>query len=200
MIQKKILAGLCVIGHLFAADASLSSIENISSSSMHVVSYQPDDPMSIPVFTSLPATPLDDILYGESQQKPLTVLTFGTFDLFHIGHLNIIKRAKELANGGKLIVGISSDAFNFRKKQKRPFVNQEERSAILKSLRFVDEVFLEEEMELKGEYLKHFNADILVMGDDWAGKFDDFNTLAKVIYLPRTENISTTELIKIIRN
>jgi glycerol-3-phosphate cytidylyltransferase len=125
------------------------------------------------------------------------VITFGTFDLFHIGHLRILERAKSL--GHHLIVGISTDQLNFDKKQKKPIYSQEDRTEIIKSLKLVDEVFFEESLDLKGDYIKKYKADILVMGDDWKGRFDEFNTLCEVIYLPRTPSISTTEIIEIIR-
>lgn len=126
------------------------------------------------------------------------VITFGTFDLFHIGHLNILERAKE--KGDYLIVGISTDALNYSKKQKYPIYNQEERVRIIQALEVVDEVFYEESLELKGKYIQDHNADILVMGNDWEGRFDMFNDLCQVIYLPRTPSISTTKLIEIIKN
>jgi glycerol-3-phosphate cytidylyltransferase len=120
------------------------------------------------------------------------VITFGTFDLFHIGHVNILRRSREL--GSSLIVGVSSDALNFKKKNLYPVFPQAERLAIIGALRFVDEVFVEESLELKGDYIKRYAADILVMGDDWAGKFDEFKSLCNVVYLPRTEGISTTHI------
>jgi len=122
----------------------------------------------------------------------MRVLTFGTFDLLHIGHINIIKRAREL--GSYLIVGISSDKLNFSKKQIYPVYSENDRVQIVKSLKYVDEVFLEESLELKREYILKYNADILVMGNDWEGKFDDLSDICKVIYLSRTEEISTTEI------
>ncbi len=122
----------------------------------------------------------------------MRVLTFGTFDLLHIGHINIIKRAKEL--GDQLIVGISSDNLNFSKKQIYPVYNQNDRLTIVSSLRDVDEVFVEESLELKREYILKYKADILVMGNDWEGKFDEYSDICKVVYLPRTKEISTTEI------
>lgn len=127
-----------------------------------------------------------------------TIITFGTFDLFHIGHLNVLKRAKQL--GHKLIVGVSSDKFNYSKKLKFPIVPETERMEILRSLKIVDEVFLEESMDLKKDYVLGYKADCLVMGDDWLGKFDDLKNVCDVVYLSRTENISTTERILAIRS
>ena len=122
------------------------------------------------------------------------VITFGTFDVFHLGHLRILQRASEL--GEQLIVGISTDALNFSKKGRYPVYSQEERMEIVASIRYVDEVFYEESLEQKGDYLKKYQADILVMGDDWQGKFDHFRDICEVIYLPRTPSISTTEVIE----
>ncbi len=120
------------------------------------------------------------------------VITFGTYDLFHIGHHNILKRAKKY--GDKLVVGISTDALNYKKKQKYPIYSESERKTILSSIKYVDEVFLEESLEQKREYIIKYKANILIMGDDWKGKFDELNDICKVIYLPRTENISTTQI------
>ena len=126
------------------------------------------------------------------------IITFGTFDLFHIGHLNILERAK--AYGDYLIVGISSDQLNFSKKQKYPVCSQKHRIRIISALKCVDEVFVEESLELKGSYIKKYNADVLLMGNDWLGKFDDFKSICNVVYLDRTPSISTTELIEIIKS
>jgi glycerol-3-phosphate cytidylyltransferase len=122
-----------------------------------------------------------------------TIITFGTYDLFHIGHLRIINRSKKL--GDKLIVGISTDELNYNKKKKYPVFSQEERLEIIKNLKEVDEVFFEESLEKKREYILKYKADILVMGDDWTGRFDEYKDICEVIYLPRTKDISTTELI-----
>ena len=126
------------------------------------------------------------------------VITFGTFDIFHYGHLMILKRAKTF--GDYLIVGVSSDELNFIKKKKYPFYSQKERIEIVSSIKYVDEVFIEESLELKSYYIQHYNADILIMGDDWKGKFDDMKKYCDVIYLPRTPTISTSALIETIRN
>ncbi|HFZ8994045.1 TPA: adenylyltransferase/cytidyltransferase family protein [Citrobacter freundii] len=125
-----------------------------------------------------------------------TVITFGTFDVFHVGHLNILERAKKLGN--RLIVGVSSDRLNEEKKNRTPVYSQAERIKIINALRCVDEVFIEESLELKTEYIKKFQADVLVMGDDWLGKFDNLSKLCRVIYLPRTPAISTTSIIEVI--
>lgn len=128
----------------------------------------------------------------------LKVITFGTFDVFHVGHLRILQRAKQL--GDYLVVGVSSDQLNFSKKARYPVYHQDERIEIIQSFRCVDEVFVEESLELKSEYIQKYHADILVMGDDWQGKFDHLNYLCKIIYLPRTPAISTTTIIEKIRD
>ncbi|WP_445363937.1 adenylyltransferase/cytidyltransferase family protein [Microbulbifer sp. ANSA003] len=122
------------------------------------------------------------------------IITFGTFDVFHIGHVNILERAKEL--GAYLVVGVSSDALNISKKGRPPIYNQDDRMKIVESLHCVDEVFLEESLELKGQYIRQYDADILVMGNDWEGKFDCFSNICKVQYFSRTEGISTSKIIK----
>jgi glycerol-3-phosphate cytidylyltransferase len=125
------------------------------------------------------------------------VITFGTFDVFHIGHLRIIERARQF--GDYLLVGISTDQMNFDKKGRYPFYTQHERLEIIRSMRHVDEVFFEESLALKRHYLQEYRADVLVMGDDWAGKFDEFRDICRVEYLPRTPSISTTAVIEKIR-
>lgn len=125
------------------------------------------------------------------------IITFGTFDVLHIGHIRILKRARE--HGDHLIVGLSSDELNFNKKGRNPIYSFQSREELLSSMRFVDEVFKEESLEQKREYILKYNADVLVMGDDWAGKFDEFKDVCEVIYLPRTPSISTTGIIEIIK-
>ena len=123
-----------------------------------------------------------------------TVVTFGTFDVFHVGHLRVIQRAAAL--GDRLVVGVSADALNVAKKGREPVFSQDERVAIVAALRDVDEVFVEESLELKRKYLIDHGADVLVMGDDWQGRFDEFSDVCEVVYLPRTPAISTTALIE----
>lgn len=125
------------------------------------------------------------------------MITFGTFDVFHIGHINILERAR--LEGDYLIVGVSSDILNFSKKQRYPVYSQQQRIKILESLRFVDEVFIEDSLELKPDYIQKYEADILVMGDDWLGRFDAMKDFCDVKYLPRTPSISTTEIIEIVK-
>jgi len=126
------------------------------------------------------------------------ILTFGTFDVFHVGHINILERAK--SEGDYLIVGVSSDELNFKKKSRYPIYSQQDRVKILESLKFVDEVFIEESLELKAQYIQKFKAHLLVMGDDWAGRFDEMKEFCEVKYLPRTPSISTTEIIEVVKS
>lgn len=126
------------------------------------------------------------------------IITFGTFDVLHVGHIRIIQRAKAL--GDYLIVGVSSDALNFSKKQRYPVYSEFDRMEIIKSIKGVDEVFREDSLDLKGEYIKKYGAEVLVMGDDWVGRFDEYKEICDVVYLPRTEGISTTKLISDIKS
>ena len=123
-----------------------------------------------------------------------TVITFGTFDVFHVGHVRVLQRAAEL--GDRLVVGVSSDALNLSKKGRAPVFNEDERREIIRSIRVVDEVFLEESLEKKRDYIVEHHADVLVMGDDWAGRFDCVKDVCDVVYLPRTPSVSTTGLIE----
>tara|TARA_B110000503_G_C7010200_1_gene355333 strand:- start:344 stop:736 length:393 start_codon:yes stop_codon:yes gene_type:complete len=125
------------------------------------------------------------------------VITFGTFDVFHVGHLRILERAASF--GSRLVVGVSTDQLNINKKGRPPVYHQDERMEIIAALKCVDEVFFEESLELKGQYIIDRAANLLVMGDDWQGKFDDFSNLCEVVYLTRTPSISTTEVIEKIR-
>jgi len=123
-----------------------------------------------------------------------TVITFGTFDVFHVGHVRVLERAAAL--GDRLVVGVSADALNVAKKGRPPVYTQQERMEIVRALRCVDEVFVEESLEEKRDYILEHGADVLVMGDDWAGKFDWVGDVCEVVYLPRTPSISTTGLIE----
>jgi glycerol-3-phosphate cytidylyltransferase len=127
----------------------------------------------------------------------MRVLTFGTFDVFHVGHLRLLERARAL--GDTLIVGVSSDALNEQKKGRPPVFPESERLRLIAALRCVDEVFLEESLELKRDYLRRHRADILAMGDDWKGRFDEFSDVCRVVYFERTPAISTTAVIEKIR-
>lgn len=126
-----------------------------------------------------------------------TVITFGTFDVFHVGHLRILERAAAL--GDRLVVGISTDALNEAKKGRRPVYPEDERMQLVAALRCVDAVFPEHSLEEKADYIREHQADVLVMGDDWEGKFDHLASLCRVVYLPRTPSVSTTAIIEKIR-
>lgn len=119
------------------------------------------------------------------------ILTYGTYDLLHRGHINLLRRAK--AMGDYLIVGLSTDEFNAMKK-KRAFYSYEERKLVLEAIRYVDLVIPEADWEQKVHDIKEHEVDVFVMGDDWARKFDELKPLCEVVYLPRTSGISTTQM------
>lgn len=123
-----------------------------------------------------------------------TVITFGTFDVLHVGHVRVLNRAAEF--GDRLVVGVSSDALNLAKKGRQPIFSQDERLEIVANLKVVGTVFVEESLELKRQYVTEHRADVLVMGNDWEGKFDFLNDICRVVYLPRTPSISTTGIIE----
>lgn len=120
-----------------------------------------------------------------------TVITYGTFDMFHIGHLRLLKRMHEM--GERLIVGLSTDEFNALK-GKKALVPYEERREIVEAIGFVDLVIPERSWEQKVEDIRQHNVDCFVMGNDWAGQFDDLKELCEVVYLERTRGVSSTEL------
>lgn len=120
-----------------------------------------------------------------------TVLTYGTFDIIHAGHINLLRRARAL--GDRLLVGLSTDEFN-RGKHKSSLLNYENRKVVLEAIRYVDGVFAERNWEQKVDDVRKYSADIFVIGDDWAGKFDFLSDHCEVRYLPRTSNISSTEI------
>ncbi|MGP1434415.1 MAG: glycerol-3-phosphate cytidylyltransferase [Catonella sp.] len=120
------------------------------------------------------------------------VITYGTFDLLHYGHVNILRRAKEY--GDYLIVAISTDEFNWNEKGKKCYFSYEQRKQLVESIRYVDLVIPEESWEQKIEDVKLYKADTFVMGDDWKGKFDFLKEYCNVVYLPRTPEISTTQI------
>lgn len=126
------------------------------------------------------------------------VITFGTYDLLHVGHVRILQRAAKM--GDSLIVGVSSDDLNFTKKGRRPVYNERDRMEIVGNIKGVEAVFLEESLEKKAEYIRLWHANVLVMGDDWRGKFDFVSDICRVEYLERTEGISTTSLLDILGN
>ncbi len=114
-----------------------------------------------------------------------TVITYGTFDLFHIGHVNLLRRAKSLGN--QLIVAVSTDEFNLQEKGKTTIVPFEHRVKMLESCRYVDKVIAENSWQQKADDITHYQIDTFVMGDDWLGKFDELKSLCEVVYLPRTK-------------
>ncbi|MCD6399491.1 glycerol-3-phosphate cytidylyltransferase [candidate division WOR-3 bacterium] len=126
-----------------------------------------------------------------------TVITYGTFDLFHIGHLRLLQRAKSLGN--KLIVAVSTDEFN-EIKGKKTIIPYEQRAEIVENIKCVDMVIPEKSWEQKTEDIKKYGVDVFVIGEDWRGKFDYLKEICDVVYLPRTEGISTTQLKGIIKS
>ena len=120
------------------------------------------------------------------------VITYGTFDLLHYGHVNLLQRAKAL--GDYLIVAISTDEFNWNMKGKKCYFTYEERKRLVEAIRYVDLVIPEESWEQKESDVDEFKIDTFVIGDDWEGKFDFLKDKCEVVYLPRTPEISTTQI------
>ena len=121
------------------------------------------------------------------------VITYGTFDLLHYGHINLLRRAKTL--GDYLIVGLSTDEFNNKEKNKECYFDYENRKLLLDAVKYVDLVIPEETWEQKVSDIQKYNIDVFVIGDDWKGKFDYLEDIGiEVLYLPRTKEISTTKI------
>ena len=120
------------------------------------------------------------------------VITYGTYDLLHYGHINLLRRAREL--GDYLIVALSTDEFNWNSKQKKCYFSYEKRKQLLEAVRYVDLVIPEESWEQKIRDVQEFRIDTFVMGDDWKGKFDFLKDYCEVVYLPRTPEISSTQI------
>lgn len=121
------------------------------------------------------------------------IITYGTFDLLHYGHINLLKHAKAL--GDYLVVGLSTDEFNQREKNKHCYFSYEQRKALLESIRYVDLVIPETNWEQKKSDVHEYHIDTFVIGDDWSGKFDFLKEEGvEVVYLPRTPEISTTQI------
>ncbi|MGX7030462.1 glycerol-3-phosphate cytidylyltransferase [Vagococcus zengguangii] len=120
------------------------------------------------------------------------VITYGTYDILHKGHINLLKRAKAL--GDELVVMLSTDEFNQDVKGKDNYYTYEDRKLVLEALKYVDEVHPEENWEQKATDIEKYDIDVFVMGDTWEGKFDFLKNQCEVIYLPRTENVSTTDI------
>lgn|SRR5690554_2080792 len=125
------------------------------------------------------------------------VITYGTFDLFHIGHLKLLQRLSQM--GDKLIVGISTDEFN-SSKGKKCIIPYEQRAEIVQNIKQVDLVIPEHSWDQKASDIKKYKVDVFAMGSDWQGKFDDLNDICSVVYLERTEGISTTKLKELLSN
>lgn len=124
------------------------------------------------------------------------VLTYGTFDLFHVGHLSILNRLSDL--GDRLVVGVSTDEFN-AEKGKRTVVRFEDRISIVRSIRCVDAAFPERNWAQKLADIRTYDVSVLGMGDDWTGRFDDLRKHCEVLYLPRTESVSSTEMKQLLQ-
>lgn len=122
-----------------------------------------------------------------------TILTYGTYDLLHYGHIELLRRAKEM--GDYLIVGLSTDEFN-KSKGKKSYYSYNDRKYMLESIRYVDLVIPENNWDQKSKDVNRFEVDTFVMGHDWEGKFDFLRDICRVIYLNRTEGISTTQIKK----
>lgn len=120
------------------------------------------------------------------------VITYGTFDLLHYGHINLLRRAKE--QGDYLVVALSTDEFSWDKKRKKCYFSYAQRKQLLEAVRYVDLVIPEKNWEQKVSDIKKYDIDLFVMGDDWKGKFDFLKSYCEVMYLPRTPEISTTQI------
>ncbi len=119
------------------------------------------------------------------------IITYGTFDLLHYGHIRLLQRCKE--QGDYLVVALSTDEFNAGK-GKKSYFSYEDRKRMLEAIRYVDLVIPEETWEQKPDDVKRYHIDVFVMGDDWEGKFDELEEHCEVVYLPRTPEISTTQI------
>lgn len=143
-------------------------------------------------------TPLDvafetTVLRNKRGTGMKRVITYGTFDLLHYGHINLLKRAKAL--GDYLVVAISTDEFNWNEKQKKCYFTYEQRKALVEAVRYVDLVIPEENWDQKKTDVHEYHIDTFVIGDDWEGKFDFLKDEGcEVVYLPRTPEISTTQI------
>jgi glycerol-3-phosphate cytidylyltransferase len=122
------------------------------------------------------------------------VITYGTFDLLHYGHINLLRRAKQL--GDYLIVCLSTDEFNGKEKHKETYFGYNERKHLLEAIRYIDLVVPEESWEQKENDIDKYEIDVFVMGDDWERKFDFLKKKCEVVYLPRTKEISATKIKK----
>lgn len=126
------------------------------------------------------------------------IITYGTFDLLHYGHINLLRRAKEL--GDYLIVVMSTDEFNEIEKNKKCYFSYEQRKQLLESIRYVDLVLPETSWDQKISDVQLYHVDTFVIGDDWKGQFDYLKDYCEVVYLPRTPEISTTQIKEELKN
>jgi glycerol-3-phosphate cytidylyltransferase len=133
-------------------------------------------------------------------EMTVTIITFGTYDCLHRGHVRIFERIKEDFPGSRLVVGVSSDALNYSKKGRYPVISEKDRMFMCSAIKYVDEVFVEESLEKKDEYCDRYGAVSLVMGDDHVGKFNWVTEATggrcSVKYLKRTPSVSTTAIIE----
>ena len=130
--------------------------------------------------------------FWEKRNSMKRIITYGTFDLLHYGHINLLRRAKQ--QGDYLIVALSTDEFNWNSKQKKCYFSYEKRKALLEAVRYVDLVIPEENWDQKKGDIQLYHIDKFVMGDDWEGKFDFLKEYCEVVYLPRTPEISTSQI------
>ena len=126
------------------------------------------------------------------------VITYGTFDLLHYGHINLLRRARAL--GDHLTVALSTDRFNMEEKHKTSYFNYEQRKQLLEAIRYVDEVIPEDNWDQKITDIQKYGIDTFVIGDDWEGKFDFLKPYCNVVYLTRTPEISTTQIKEELRD
>jgi glycerol-3-phosphate cytidylyltransferase len=145
---------------------------------------------SLPSLTQLAGIPLQSRV-SIAKHHARTAITYGTFDLFHVGHVRLFRRIKE--KYGHLIVAVSTDEFNTIK-GKKSVMKFADRVELVRSCRWVDLVIAETSWEQKEQNIAYYSVDAFVMGDDWSGKFDYLSKLCEVIYMPRTEGVSSTML------
>ncbi len=127
-------------------------------------------------------------------KKAVRAITYGTYDMFHVGHVNLFRRIKERCD--YLIVAVSSDEFN-AVKGKKSMISFEDRALLVRACRYVDEVIREDDWAQKADDIEKHSIDLFVMGGDWEGRFDELKSLCEVVYLPRTEGVSSTQLKEI---